>query len=206
MCGATGAQTQLQSEDLATLQDYDSMLQQQYANQGAIYSKVGSVLQPILNAGPSQTGFSTAEENNLNSEAVAGTVQNYAAAAKAVGEETGAEGGGNVPITSGGTAELKGELASSAARNESQEESQIQEKNYETGRENFLNAEQGEMEIAAGENPLGYASAVNNAANVAGTQTNEVAQENNSWYTAAMGAAGSIGSAVINQNPGDIFG
>lgn len=206
MCGATGAQNDLQAEDLSTLQEYNDMMKTQYADQSAIYAKVSSVLDPILKAGPNQKGFSAGEENDLNAQAVGGTARNYAGAAKAVGEQTAAEGGGNVPITSGAATQLKEEVAESAAQSESNEETQIQEQNYATGRSNFENAEQGEMEIAAGENPLGYAGAVTNSEEAAGSEANAIAQENNSWYSAALGAAGSIGSAVINQNPGDIFG
>ena len=114
---------------------------------------MSSVLDPILKAGPNQEGFSTAEENTLNSQAVEGTAENYAGAAKAVNEEMAGEGGGNAPITTGGQTQLKEEVAQSAANTESGQETQIQEQNYQTGRENFLNAEQGEMAIAAGENP-----------------------------------------------------
>jgi hypothetical protein len=206
MCGATGAQNQLQQEDMSTLQDYNSMLQQQYANQGAIFSKVSSVLDPILNAGPNQKGFSTAESNTLNAQAVEGTAENYAGAAKAVGEQTAAEGGGNNPLPSGAQTQLKQQVANSAAETESGEETQIAEQDYETGRQNFQNAEQGEMAIASGEDPLGYAGAVTSSEGAAGTEANQIAEENNSWYNAAIGAAGSIGSAVVSENPGDIFG
>jgi hypothetical protein len=206
MCGATGAQSQLQQEDLQTLQEYNSMMQEQYANQGAIYAKVSSVLDPILEAGPGQQGFSGAEENDLNAQAVAGTAQNYNAAAKAVGEETAAEGGGNSLIGSGAAEQLKQEVANSAAQTESNEETQIQEQDYLTGRENFQTAEEGEMAIAAGENPLGYASAATNESNATANVAGEIATENNSWYSAALGAAGSIGSAVASQNPNGIFG
>jgi len=186
---------------MQTLQQYNDMMQQQYANQGAIFSKVSSVLDPILKAGPSQQGFSDAESNTLNAQAVAGTAQNYNSAAKAVGEETAAEGGGNSVIGSGAATQLKEEVANSAAQTESGEETQIQEQNYATGRENFQNAEEGEMAIAAGENPLGYASAATNQSNATATVANQIAQENNSWYNAALGAAGSIGSAVITPGP-----
>lgn len=206
MCGATSAQNNLQAEDLQTLQEYNSAFQQQYGNQQAIYGNVTSVLDPILKAGPTQQGFSTAEENTLNSQAVEGTAENYAGAAKAVNEQIGAEGGGNTPISTGGQTELKEEVAQSAANTESGEETQIQEQNYQTGRQNFENAVSGEMAVASGENPIGYEEAATGQANSTGNEANAIAQENNSWYNAALGAAGSIGSSVINQNPGDIFG
>lgn len=206
MCGATATQNQLQAEDVATLQEYNDMLKTQYAKQGELYSQVSSVLDPILKAGPGQEGFSAAEKNNLNAQAVAGTATNYAGAAKAVNEELGAEGGGNAPISSGAADQMREEVANSAARTESQQEAQIEESNYATGRQNFDTALQGEMSIAAGENPLGYASAVTSSENAAANQAEQIAQEDNSWYNAATGAAGGIASHVVDMNPRGIFG
>lgn len=206
MCGATDAQKQLQAEDLQTLQDYDAMLKQQYANQGAIYSQVKSVLDPILNAGPGQKGFSAAEKADLNAQTVEGTAENYSAAAKAVNENLAARGGGTNPLPTGAETQLREEVAQSAAQTQSNEEAEVEEQDYATGRQNFLNAEQGEMAIASGENPLGYAGAVTNSEEAAGSIADQIAKENNSWYTAALGAAGSIGSAVVAENPKDIFG
>ena len=195
MC-ASGAQDTIQSEDIQTMKDYDAEQQQQYANQTALYSQVKSVLDPILNAGPNQQGFSAAELNTLNAQAVEGTAENYSAAGKAVGENLAAEGGGANPLPSGAQTQLKQQVANSAAEEESSEETQIQGANYQTGRENFTNAEQGEMAIAAGENPLGYASATTNAESTAGSEANAIAQENTSWINASIGAVGAIGAGA----------
>ena len=89
MC-ASGAQNTIQQEDIATMQQYDQQQAKQYANQTALYAQVKSVLDPILNAGPNQQGFSAAELNTLNAQAVEGTAENYSAAGKAVGEATAA--------------------------------------------------------------------------------------------------------------------
>lgn len=204
MCGATGAQQQLQQEDIATLQQYNQEQQQQYANQTALYNTVNSVLQPILKAGPNQEGFSPAEKANLNAQAVEGTAENYQQAARAVNEQLASEGGGNNSITTGGQAQLKEEVANSAAANESQQESQILQADYAQGYSEFQNAEEGEMAIAAGENPLGYMGAVTNQSNAAEKVTNDVATANNSWINAALGAAGAIGGGLAG-NPA-VFG
>lgn len=199
MCGATGAQQQLQEEDIQTLQQYDQEQQTQYANQTALYAQVNSVLAPILKAGPNQQGFSTPELNDLNAQAVEGTAENYSAAAKAVNENLAAEGGGNAPITTGGQAQLKQEVAEGAAQSESQQETQIQQADYQTGQQNFQNAEEGEMAVASGENPLGYANAVTSSENAAGNEANAVASEDNSWISAALGAAGAIGGGFAGD-------
>jgi hypothetical protein len=205
MCGATGAQQQLQSEEMQTLTEYDQLMQTQYANQQAIYGQVSSVLSPILAKGPNQQGFSTNEENVLNSQAVEGTAENYSEASKALNESEAAEGGGNVPITTGGQTQQKAELASSAASSESQQETQIQEANYAAGEQEFQEAEQGEMAIASGENPLGYAEVAEGQENATNSEANAIASEDNSWINAAIGAAGGVAGSVISQNPGGIF-
>lgn len=196
MCGATGAESKIQAEDIATLQQYDQEQQQQYARQTELYAKVNSVLQPILAAGPNQRGFSDEERNNLNAQAVEGTAENYQAAARAVNEHLAAQGGGNTPITTGGAAQLQAEVAQSAVQQESKQESDITSADYEQGYREFENAETGEMAIAAGENPLGYMSAVTNQENAAGNEANQIAQQNNSWVNALIGAAGSIGEGA----------
>lgn len=201
MCGATAEQKNLENEDAATLQQYDQMMQTQYANQTALYSKVNAVLSPILQAGPNQEGFSTAEKNNLNAQAVEGTAENYQSAAKAVNENLAGEGGGNSPLPTGGQEELKEQTAESAAQEESRQESEIEGADYQQGYSEFQNAEEGEMAIASGENPLGYAGAVTNQANATGNEANSIAQEDNSWVSAALGAAGSIGAAAIGKIP-----
>lgn len=206
MCGATGAQTTLQDAQMQELQTYDTMMKQQYANQQGIYQQVGSVLAPIVAKGPNQEGFSDEERNTLNASAVEGTATNYAQASRALNEKLSAQGGGNMPITTGGETQLQAEMAASAASTESGEETQIKEADYQQGYSEFENAEEGEMAIASGENPLGWAGATTNAGEAAGTTANQIASENNSWINAALGAAGSISSAVVGENPHDIFG
>ena len=199
MC-ASSAQDTIQQEDIQTMQEYNQQQAQQYARQTALYAQVKSVLDPILNAGPNQQGMSPAELNTLNAQAVEGTAENYSAAGKAVGENLAAEGGGDNPLPSGAQTQLKQQVANSAAEQESSEETQIQSANYQTGRENFTNAEQGEMAIAAGENPTAYSSAEINSESAAGSEANTIAQENNSWMNAAIGAAGSVaGIALMGQ-------
>lgn len=191
MC-ASGAQNTVQNEDIATMQQYNQEQAQQYANQQALYKSVTSVLQPILNAGPSQQGYSAAELSNLNATAVEGTAENYQNAAKAVNEQIAGEGGGE-ELPTGGQQQLKEEVATSAAGQESTEESQIESADYAQGNANFQNAEQGELAVASGEDPIGYANANVSAENAAGNEANAVASENNSWINAALGAAGTIG-------------
>ena len=196
MC-ASDAQNTIQQEDIQTMQEYNAQQATQYAKQTALYAQVKSVLDPILNAGPNQQGMSVAELNDLNAQAVEGTAENYSAAGKAVGENLAAEGGGDNPLPSGAQTELKQQVANSAAEQESSEETQIQGANYQTGRGNFTNAEQGEMAIAAGENPTAYSSAAINAEGAAGSEADTIAAENTSWINATIGATGTLAKTAL---------
>jgi hypothetical protein len=196
MCGSTGAQNTLQQEQLDAYQQAQQMTAEMYADQKAIYAPMEKQFQSIFDMGPSREGFSDQERNTLNAQAVAGTATNYGAAAKAVGEDLAAEGGGNADITTGGQQQLKEEVAASAAGQESQQETQITEADYNQGYQQWLNAGQGLETIAAGQNPIGYENAATGSGSAAGTTANEIAQEDNSWINAAIGAAGAIGGGI----------
>ena len=96
MSGPTGAQVELQDEQIQAYQQAQQMTAEQYANQQAIYGPLSAQFEKIFNAGPDQEGFSDAEKNTLDSQAVTGTAQNYKQAATAVNESLAGEGGGDV--------------------------------------------------------------------------------------------------------------
>src|SRR5579884_3939285 len=101
MCGPTSAQTELQSEQA----DFYRQMTQEYTtvfgeDQG-ILSSLTKTFEPILEAGPNQKGFSDAERNDLNSQAIEGTAKNYAAADRALKEDQAAEGGGDTVAPTG---------------------------------------------------------------------------------------------------------
>ena len=175
------------------------MTQQQYANQQAIYGPMVSQLSSIYAKGPDQQGFSGAETADLNAQAVEGTAENYGAAARATGEAEAGEGGGTNPLPTGAQSAIQSGIATSAAKEESSQENQIVSANYAQGNNEWNAAGSGLEAIAAGENPEGYESNETSAGSAAGTTANQIASEDNSWVNAALGAAGSIGGAVVNQ-------
>lgn len=199
MCGATTAQTNLQQEQLDAYKQAQEMTAAQYADQKAIYAPMAAQFKSIFDLGPSQEGMSQDELNNLNASAVAGTATNYAAAAKAVGEGLAAEGGGNELIGSGGAAQIKAQVAQSAAGELSREESQIKQADYQQGYQQWLQAGRGLETIAAGENPLGYEGASTTAGGAAAETANQIASQENSWINAAIGAAGAIGGGLAGH-------
>jgi hypothetical protein len=197
MTGPSATQIQLQGEEAQFYQQGMQEAKTTFGEDQDLLGLMQSVYDPILAKGPNQEGFSTAEENNLNAQAVEGTAENYSQAAKAVGEQEAAEGGGNNPLPSGGQTQLKEEVATSAAGQESQEEQQIQQADYAQGYSEFENAGQ-ELGVVSGQlNPEAFESGATSEGSSAETTANQINQEQNSWIAPVLGAAGAIGTAGI---------
>jgi len=206
MCGATQAQQQLEGEQAAFYQQATSEAATAFAETQQLQQQVKAIYDPILAGGPSQEGFSQAEKDVLNAQAVEGTAESYKSASAALGAKIGAAGGGDIPGITGSGAQLEEELAASSAGTQSQEESQILQADYATGRQNFENATNAELSVAGQLNPTAYNNAATGAGGAASTTANDIAQANNSWVNAALGAVGAIGGAVVSENPQGIFG
>ncbi len=198
MCASSGQNT-LAQEQMQSYQEAQQMTAEEYANQQAIYAPMAKQFQSIFDMGPNQQGFNESELNMLNAQAVEGTATNYAGAAKAVNENLAAEGGGSYELPTGAQAELKQQVANSAAQTESGQETQIQEANYNQGLRNWQNAAGGLETIAAGQNPVGYENAETSAGSAAGTTEQQIANEDTSWINAAVGAGGAVAGAYFGS-------
>lgn len=206
MSGPSSTQLQLQQEQADFYKQAIGESNTTFAEAQDLLSQMKAVYDPILAKGPNQEGFSDAEKSNLNAQTEEGTAGNYARAARGVGEVLAAEGGGDNPLPSGGSAQLRSEVAESAASEQSKEQSQILQADYAQGYKEFEDAT-GALATASGElNPVAYEGAATGAGSAAEKTASDINSEENSWETAALGAVGSIGSAVVNQNPGNIFG
>lgn len=192
MSGPTATQTELGQAQLQAYQTAATMTAAQYAQQQAIYGPMVSQFQSIYAKGPNQEGFSQDEENDLNSEAIEGTAENYKNAATAVGEETAAEGGGSSSLPTGGQTELKEQTADSAAANLSNEQEQIKQAGYTQGYSEWEAAGSGLGAIATGENPEGFESNETSAGSAAASTAATIASEDDSWINAAIGAGGTV--------------
>jgi hypothetical protein len=195
VCGATGAQTQLENEQAAFYQQATQEQQQNYGQDQEILSALQNEYSPIFQAGPDQQGFSQGEVTNLNTQATEGTAQNYNQADKALREQQAATG---VAAPTGAQQAQQAGLASSAANTESQEKQQITQANYQQGYNEWQQAAGGLGNVASQLNPAGYSGAATGAGEAAGNTANQIASENNSWVNAALGAAGSIGTGIVS--------
>lgn len=206
MCGATGAQEQLQQSQMEFYNEATQQARTAFGEDQAILKGLEDVYSPILAKGPNQKGFSTEQENDLNASAVEGTATSYQHAAKALNEQLATEGGGNIAMPTGGQQQLKAELAAASAGSEAQQLTHIKEADYAQGYDEFKLATNALSEASGRLNPASYDNAATGAGSAAEKTASDIAAENSSWVNAALGAVGSLGSAVVSENPGNVFG
>jgi len=197
-CGASSQQTQIEQGQQNLFQQLQTQATAVFGASSQVFNSLMSTYAPIVAAGPDQNGFSPQLTANLNSQAITQTGVNYKNAKAALGNEEAAQGGGNATLPNGAAVGADLSLAESAANQTSGELSQITQAGYAQGNKNYEDAVAGEQNAP---NVFGAASNAGSVASSSGGEAantaNQIAQENNSWVNAAIGALGGIaGSAV----------
>ena len=197
MCGATQQQQQITDAQ----QQFYNQLTQQYAtvfgqNQ-AITGALTSAFQPILAAGPSQTGMSAAEEQALRTQADEGVATNYAQAQRATAQQLAAMGGGNTLLPSSVQANILAASTNQAAALRAQQQLGITQQNYAMGYQNWQTAANALAGTAGILNPTAYSGQATSAGSQAATSANAIAQAQFAPWGAAMGALGAVGGAAM---------
>ena len=149
-CGATGQQTQTYNQQSQLSQQMATQAQGIFGDSSAVFNDINSSLAPTVAAGPDQQGFSPAELAARN----ASVINNGGVAARnaksAVGDAMAAQNGGNTSgTTSGSTAGIDANIATQSAENTANQENEVQQLNYATGRQNYDTAVAG-IEAAPG--------------------------------------------------------
>ena len=197
--GATAQQSSLADSQQAFYNTMTQDYKQQFANQNAILGTLTNTLSPIIAAGPNQFGFSTAETNNLNSQAIQGTGQAYNNSQKALASQQAAQGGGNSLLPSGVAAAQQANLASAGANQASSQLLGIQQAGYQQGAQQYQSAIGQLGGVAGMYNANGVASSANSSAGEADSEANAVQAANQQVWnnisgviSGGLGAAGSI--------------
>ena len=197
MCGATQQQTDISNEQqqfYKTLSDQYSTI---FGQSQAITGALTSAFMPILQAGPSQTGFSASEENALRTQNTQNVATDYAQAQRATAQILAAKGGGNTMLPSSVTSNILANNANAAAATRATGENAITQANYAQGYQNWQQAA-GVLSSTAGLlNPTGFGGMTNTAGGSAMTGATQVANSANSPWNAAIGALGAIGGAAV---------
>jgi hypothetical protein len=199
MCGASQQQKDLSNAQMQMYQTLNQNYATTFGQDQAITGALTAAFTPILQAGPSQTGFSPAELNARETQNTENVATNYAQAQRATAGALAGQGGGNMPQASSVNANLLAANANAMAQQRSAGELDITRQNYAQGYSNWQQAA-GVLSNTAGLiNPLGYAGASTGAGQAAGTTANQISAANLSPWTSAIGAVGALGGAALGN-------
>lgn len=202
-CGAPQGEKDLANQQSAFFNTLTQQAQSVFGNSSSVFRDLYSSFAPIVAAGPSQEGFSAPELSALQSQAITNTGQQYNNAKQAVGERIAAYGGGNIALPSGAAIGPQLSLAEAAANQTSSQLNNINIANWETGRQNWLNAASGLAGAPGVFNPAsGYSGTAVSGGNAASNTWNNVAQSDNSWVNALIGAGAGIAGAAAGAYAG----
>jgi len=168
----------------------------------AILGTLTSAFTPILEAGPSQLGFSSQQETAMRTQNLESTATNYAQAQRATANILAARGGGNTLLPSSVDANLIAQNAAAAAAQRTQGDLAITNANYDRGYQNWNTAANVLGSTAGLLNPTGYAGVTTNAGSAAATTAKAAADVAFAPWGAAFGALGAIGGAAAGGYAG----
>jgi len=207
VCGATREQKNLEAQQSAYYaqlrSQQESIFQQQqqvFGKASAIFDELRDTFSPVLRAGVNQEGFTQAEKDLYNRQITEQTGTAYKHAADALNAQIASEGGGNVPIISSQDNSLRAGLVQSEASMESAQREGVEAESRALGRENFYRAAGILGNAGSAFNPAigmsgastGAANAATGAGSAAAQTANQIAEANNSWVNATIGALGDI--------------
>jgi len=198
--GASDEQNQLAASQTNFYNQLSQDYGQQFANQSAILSSLQKSLQPIVDAGANQFGYSDDQNNTLKATAIQGTAQQYQNAQQALQNYQASRGGGNMYLPSGVDAQNNAALAATGANQVSSELLGIKNAGYAQGNTNYNNAIAQLGGVAAQYNPNGYAGSAISSGNSAASELNQIQQEN-----AAASPWGAIGG-IVGGAAGNLLG
>ncbi len=199
LCGATKGQKDAAAQEATTAKSLSSAFDTIFAGNENILSSIKGALTPVVQQGPSQYGFSAAEDAALRTQATATNAAASQQTTNAVRSAEAARGGGNTYIPSGGEAEIEGALAQTEAQKQADAQLGITKAGFETGRQNFFQSTT-DLAQAPGalENPaIAAGTASEGAAADAMKGQTDIANAQNAWIAPVAGAIGAVGGAAL---------
>lgn len=175
--------------------------QAEFGATNAEFNDITKTMNPIVEAGPTQAGWSAAQSNAINSQTINQTAAAYKNAAVAVKGDIAGQGGGNIALPSGANLGTEEALAEAGAQQESAGLSANTIANYQQGNKDWQFAS-GAAESAP--QMFSTANQATQAATGAGSAASSTQQAinnaSNSWQqmaVAALSDATSMGAAGL---------
>lgn len=159
----------------------------------SIFNNMLQSYQSIVSAGPSQQGFSQAELNSLNSQAITNNANQFRNVAGATKAGEAGFGGGNTVSTSGAATGANLGVAQAAAANTANQLNQITQADYAQGNENYFKAAAGEQGLSNTFNSATSAGQAAVGANAQASQEQNQLAAQQSWWEAPVMSLASAG-------------
>lgn len=199
-CGASSQQNNIANEQAQNFSNLTSQAQSVFGSDSQIFNQLNSAFSPILSAGPGQSGFTPAQLQTMNSQAITQTGQQFRNAAQAAGERSSAAGGGTFIAPSGAAMNQQTQIAEAGAANTANALTNINLANQEQGRQNWLQAAN---VLGGAGNVFNSATGAGNAATGAGSSAmsgaTDVANANNAWQGQLIGVLGDTSKIVAGM-------
>jgi hypothetical protein len=196
MCGSNQNQKDITDEQQAFYQNLTSQYNTIFGQNQAITGALTSAFMPILQAGPSQTGFSPGQETAMRTQATENTATDYSQAQKATAQILAARGGGNTLLPSSVDANLLAQNTNAAAAQNASSQNAITQANYAQGYQNWNSAANVLGSTAGLLNPTGYSGQATSAGQQASQSATSLAASAFAPWGAAFGALGSVAGAA----------
>jgi hypothetical protein len=185
---------------LAQNQQLMNIMQTQYGAQSQIYNYMSGKMTAMMN---NPTGYSQQQLTSMQTSANDNLTNQYQSAQQALNQSEFTNGSRDLP--SGVNDQLNASLLNSEASDKASAQNQITQANANLQQQNYWNAANALSGVAAGENPLGYASAATGASNAASSAGNSTANLSNAYMNSQQsqlesvlgGAVTGIGSSLI---------
>ena len=195
MCVSSGLKT-LNNTAAAALSSAQSEAKTVFGAASQVFNNIISSVQQVVAGGPSQAGFSTAELNAKNAQAVQEGATLARNAGGAAASSAAAIGGGNTVMPAGGTEQAVLSAKIAAGEQTANAENTIQQQNYQQGNANYEAAVGQEMQAPNVFNPATSSEGqVTNATN-ANLATQKAVDTSANWWqpmvTAAIGGASGV--------------
>jgi hypothetical protein len=204
LCGGGGTpDPEAEAEEAETVtfdQSLMNIFQQQYSTQQQQLAYLQGKMEPIINAGGQ--GYTSDQLASMRTAATDVNSEQFQGAQQALNNTIAANSGGSkLTGVAGSTIQANAELNAAEAQTQAQAQETITSQNAQLQQSNYWNAINALNGVAAQENPLGYASASNQAGSTVADLTNANANYIKSTQSPLMGALGGI----IGGSVGGLF-
>lgn len=192
MCGPSSAQKSALASDQALGQELTNSYTTDFQESQGLFQELSDNLSSIVEAGPSQMGYSPEETAAMNSQAINAAAASNKNIQAAIGEKAGAVDTANPGVESGVTQAVRAGAESQVENNLQNQEEGITIASAKQGNENYESAVKAQEELpGATMNPVSAAAnPVNQANKNIGTQSEQNEEASSSWEGLLGGLAG----------------